>query len=209
VTATTAPSPTTRRARRTAQTRRAIVEAAHLLFEERGFADTTVDDIAEQADVAPRTFFRYFATKEAVLFADFEELHAELLALVAARPAGESHVQAMVAALRQYATLLRPRLPAIIRSIELAEECGAAGAEPALLRARMLADLADALAQRSGTTVEADPRAQLWAGVAVACFGAALKLVVRDEGDLDAVFLQLVAEAGAGLSAAVPGEPAA
>src|SRR5215210_5590611 len=49
-----------RRERRAVETRAAIVEAARSLFEEQGFADTTVDEIAGRADIAPRTFFRYF-----------------------------------------------------------------------------------------------------------------------------------------------------
>ena len=79
-----------RRDRKKQATRAAIVEAALDLFEEQGFAATTVDEIAERADVAQRTFFRHFATKEAVLFPDSEEGAARFRAALAARPAGEA-----------------------------------------------------------------------------------------------------------------------
>lgn len=59
-------------------TRERIVEAAYSLFEERGFEETTVDDVADRAGVGRTTFFRAFASKEDVIFPD----HALLLAAV-------------------------------------------------------------------------------------------------------------------------------
>jgi AcrR family transcriptional regulator len=45
-----------------------LLEAALNLFSANGYDDTTTDQIAESAGVSPRTFFRYFPTKESVLF---------------------------------------------------------------------------------------------------------------------------------------------
>jgi AcrR family transcriptional regulator len=77
------------RQRHTDRTRTAIAEAALELFAERGFAATTVDDIAARADVAPRTFFRYFPAKESVLFHDIEAKLGMVRELLLARPADE------------------------------------------------------------------------------------------------------------------------
>jgi AcrR family transcriptional regulator len=78
------------RERKKERTRRELVEAAMDLFRERGYEETTVDDIAAVVDVSARTFFRYFDSKEAVLFAGWRESLTALEALLMNRPADES-----------------------------------------------------------------------------------------------------------------------
>jgi AcrR family transcriptional regulator len=58
------------RERKKAKTRAAIQEHALRLFREQGYAETTVEQIAEAAEVSPSTFFRYFPTKEDVVAYD-------------------------------------------------------------------------------------------------------------------------------------------
>ena len=67
-----------RRERRRAETRTRLFRAALELFAERGFLETTVEDITEKADVGKGTFFNYFPTKEHVL----ATLGAERLAVI-------------------------------------------------------------------------------------------------------------------------------
>jgi AcrR family transcriptional regulator len=75
----------TPRDRRRLRTRRELAEAAVQLFEDRGFASTTVEDIAAAADYSASTFFRTFTRKEDAVFFDMpgrlEALRAELDAL--------------------------------------------------------------------------------------------------------------------------------
>jgi AcrR family transcriptional regulator len=83
------------RERKKRRTREAIVEAALDLFAEQGFDDTTIGEIADAAEIAPRTFFAYFPSKEDVVFADFPEMLEAAVARLHDRPAGESVVDAM------------------------------------------------------------------------------------------------------------------
>src|ERR1700730_1130803 len=62
------PSPD-RRQRRSSQTRERLFRAALDLFAQRGFADTTVEDITNAADVGKGTFFNYFPSKDHMLLA--------------------------------------------------------------------------------------------------------------------------------------------
>ena len=83
------------RERKKAMTRRALQDAALGLFARQGFEHTTVDEIADACDISPRTFFRYFATKEDVLFGDGDERRVELIETIDARPAGEPLLRSM------------------------------------------------------------------------------------------------------------------
>ncbi len=77
-------TPPGRRQRRAAETRERLLRAALALFAERGYADVTVADITEAADVGKGTFFNYFPSKEHVLMA-FGELQVGKLAAALAR----------------------------------------------------------------------------------------------------------------------------
>jgi AcrR family transcriptional regulator len=79
------------------RTRQSILEAAYALFEEKGFHATTVDDIAARADVAPRTFFRYFPTKESVLFPNTEVKLQMVRERLAERPLDEPIAESLIA----------------------------------------------------------------------------------------------------------------
>jgi AcrR family transcriptional regulator len=84
------------RERKKARTRAAIREHALRLFQQQGYAATTVEQIAEAAEVSPATFFRYFPTKEDVVLQDDFDLVT--LAALEAQPPELSPIAAFRAA---------------------------------------------------------------------------------------------------------------
>ncbi|WP_326825681.1 acyl-CoA-like ligand-binding transcription factor [Streptosporangium sp. NBC_01756] len=81
------------RERKKAKTRRTIQEHALRLFAEQGYEATTVEQIAEAAEISPSTFFRYFPTKEDVAVQDAYD--PALAAALAAQPADLTPVAAV------------------------------------------------------------------------------------------------------------------
>lgn len=78
------------RERKKLRTRRAILDAAVRLFERKGYDQTTVSEIAAEADVATKTFFNYFPSKEDLVFSDQHRRHALMQELVESREPDES-----------------------------------------------------------------------------------------------------------------------
>ena len=78
-----------RRERKKQQTRQALRREALRLFGERGFDATTIQDITEAADVAPRTFFLHFGSKEDVLLGDARDGVAAFEEMLRDRPGDE------------------------------------------------------------------------------------------------------------------------
>lgn len=86
------------RERKKAKTRAAIREHAMRLFREQGYTETTVDQIAEAAEVSPSTFFRYFPTKEDVVLTD--DMDPLLVVAFRRQPPELTPIQAVRAAIR-------------------------------------------------------------------------------------------------------------
>jgi AcrR family transcriptional regulator len=193
------------RERKKLATRLALHEAALRLVADRGLDAVSVDDIADRADVSPRTFFNYFPSKiDAILGLDPEGPHRQAAAFLG-RPADESATDAL-------------RATARAQAVEMAEDSDlwplrlkVIDAHPALLGHLAAAfgeaekALAGAIAERTGTQVGADVQPTLLAGVA----GVAIRTSLHRwlAGDFTASLPALVDEAWDALVAGLPAPP--
>ena len=146
--AATAPRPGLRE-RKKARTRAAIREHALRLFREQGYAATTVDQIAEAADVSPSTFFRYYPTKEDVVLQD--DLDVLALAAFEAQSRDLSPVAAFRAAAREaFAALDEDDLAKLRETAEMTLTVPELRARAMDEYTRTIGVIAEAAAKRSG-----------------------------------------------------------
>jgi AcrR family transcriptional regulator len=94
----TSAAPLGLRERKKQKTRERIRREAYRLFAEHGYEATTVDQIADAAEISSSTFFRYFPTKEDVVIQD--EYDPALADAIRSRPAGEPIVDAILSSLK-------------------------------------------------------------------------------------------------------------
>src|ERR1700742_2241388 len=93
---------TNRHELRRRSTHEALRDAALKSFARKGFANVTVTELAREAGVTERTFFRHFPTKEAVLFQDYDTQVEWLSEALAHRPASESVFDAVLASVASF-----------------------------------------------------------------------------------------------------------
>lgn len=95
-------APGNRHEQRRRSTHEALRRAALKCFAHKGFANVTVTELAREAGVTERTFFRHFPTKEAVLFQDYETQLEWLAEALAQRPSSESLFDAVSASVAAF-----------------------------------------------------------------------------------------------------------
>jgi AcrR family transcriptional regulator len=177
------------RERNKLRTRQEIADATIRLAADRGLEHVTVEQIAAAADVAPRTFFRYFDSKEDALLADHPERLELLREMLKSRPASEGPLTAVRGAILDVAGDLEEHRELMLCKVQLMEN------NPTL-RGRsleMMGDLermiAEALAERSGVDLATDFRPLVIAGAVCTAMRVAIDRwgAMGGTGDLTAM----------------------
>lgn len=153
-----------------------LAQAALELFAERGYEQTTVEDIATRAGVTKRTFFRHFADKREVLFGGGGDFEGFFVASLAAAPTLATPLEAISVALETVAASFHGRHEfARRRHLVIVANPG--------LRERELVKLASVAAGLAETLRErgvAEPGASLTAETAITIFRNAFERWVVD-----------------------------
>lgn len=173
------------RSRRKARTRRTIQEQALRLFVEKGYDQTTVDEIAAAAHVSHMTFFRYFPRKDQVI--EYDEYDPILTDLLAGRPPHESPLAALRAAIRAglERILATDRESMLVRT-RLVMRTPALRARNWITQDATREQFADALARRAGLPA-ADLTTTAQASAILAAVGTAITAWVDGNGTDDLV----------------------
>jgi AcrR family transcriptional regulator len=177
-------------------THEALRRAALKSFARKGFANVTVTELAAEAGVTERTFFRHFPTKEAVLFQDYESQLEWLAEALARRPASESLFDAVLASVAAFPHDLEVVRQAATARAELISADRVAG-HLRVVQSSFARVLTDFVRKRNPDAADID----LGAEVAGSALAAALVVAVEnwgrngcagDLGELVAASLDLV-----------------
>ncbi len=157
----------------------AIEQVALALFEEQGFEATTVDDIATAAGISRRTFFRYFASKNDILYANFDEILAELEAWFEAADDGRPMFDVIAEATMRFNRVHSDGAAAHRERMELILHTPALRANASLHHDEWAASISRYAAKRLAVA-ETDLSAQLVGHVALAVSSAAYEQWLSD-----------------------------
>jgi AcrR family transcriptional regulator len=174
------------------ETSERLQKAAIELFQEQGYDQTTVADIAGRAGLTARTFFRYFTDKREVLFHGSTRFNDHLVQALAAAPSSASPFEAVAIALKASGELLSHREWSGLRQ-DVIDAHPELRERELIKMASLAAALADGLRQRGVP----DPQAGLAAAAGVAVFRVGFERWLTSASDrpladvLDESFAQL------------------
>lgn len=188
-----------RRERKKLATRRLIRENALRLFATQGFEETTINDITEAADVAPRTFFLHYHSKEDVLLADSQQRLEMFEEALAQQPNDRTPLQAVHGALVHIAEHTPIDRDEMLLRTRLMEQAPSVKAEALKDYAAFERIIVDDVVTRTGQTPAESPFALLLAAASMAAMRIAITMWCQQEDSesvrafLDRTFEQLAA----------------
>ena len=173
-----------RRDQRKRENREALIQASANLFRAHGYEATTVDQIAAAARVSRRTFFRYFANKDAVVFPHADARLALFRAHLVAKP-GETRFDAVRRACRAVGEEFARNREELVFQQQLIDSSVVLAARERALDRDWEGALADALLQGRRRTAAAARQARIAAGVVMGGMRAALREWYASGGTLE------------------------
>jgi len=187
------------RERKKLRTRALIQKEAIRLFLERGFEATTIEEIAEAAEISPSTFFNYFPTKEEVVFQD--ELDPLILAAFNAQPEGTHPIRALRDSMKTVFGQLTAEQDNVMR-----QRISLMSSTPALRSAMLtqFADLVDQIAELMAGRVGREPTDFAIRNLAGALLGVMMSALLIAASDPKADMIEVADRAMAHLEAGLP-----
>jgi len=170
------------RERKKERTREQLVEAALRLFTQHGYEGTTIDEIVDAVEVSPRTFFRYFQSKEDVLVAWVDEFSNRVHHALATRPLDEEPYTALRSALTEAVTVYETKRTHFIALERFIARTPAVRAQKLEKLGRCSQVMIEALATRLGVDAQCDLAPRLLANCAIGILGAAVSLWIAQGG---------------------------
>ena len=173
------------RERKKDATRRALLEAGNRLFHRKGFDATTIEEVCEAAGISRRTFFRYFPSKEALVFPHRAERLERFVAFLASAPPDEPPI----ATLRRTAAVFAREYMA--HRVQLVAQQKLIHTSPALLaREREIdrdweAAMSRVFRERAGPGHASELRARVLAGAAIGVIRATTRHWFATDGRED------------------------
>jgi AcrR family transcriptional regulator len=172
------------RERKRQQTRQELITAAMRLFEEKGYEQTTVAEIASAAGVSTKTFFNYFASKDEVLFPHLSRRIEAAVALIERRGPDDQMAEVLVAAMQHMlADALTEEVDGGLAAVRLPMIMSVTAVQAATLHRYFMAEtqLARALQRAYSDTLDPAAAAAVIGSVMGAAIAAAL--VCLQEGN--------------------------
>ncbi|GAA1146973.1 TetR family transcriptional regulator [Nesterenkonia lutea] len=182
-----------------------LADVALRQFEDRGYDETTVDDIATAAGISPRTFYRYFGTKEDVLFSDLPPSSIDLPELLSEHLARLAPWEALHQTLRNVPESVRAQRGRWSRQLRVVNTSDTLRAGHLEQHLNLAQSLIPVLSPRLGGPAALDDlRARVLVHAALTCFDTAFSHWAEHEGDIE--ILEAVDAAFSTFSSADPAQ---
>ncbi|WGD32226.1 TetR/AcrR family transcriptional regulator [Ancylobacter sp. WKF20] len=183
------------RERKKDRTRADLLAVALELFDKQGFAETTINQIADAVDVSPRTLLRYFSTKEDIVVSWVEEGMSVFISSLADRPTSEAAHVSLLASARAMLAHYQTQASFYLTIERTIASSSAIRARKLEMSSQLAEQVTQLLKERSGSSGAGDWHAVLYPAVVFSVLRIVIGRWVEDNGNRP--LLELFDEASA------------